>query len=47
MGLSNRDGSPRARKTLPQIVKNTKARFVVQHDVKDVAALPKLPAYLE
>jgi len=30
-----------------RIVKNTKARFVVQHDVKDVAALPKLPAYLE
>jgi N-acyl homoserine lactone hydrolase len=30
-----------------RIVKNTKARFIVQHDVKDVAALPKLPAYLE
>jgi len=28
-------------------VKNTKARFIVQHDVKDVAALPKLPADLE
>jgi N-acyl homoserine lactone hydrolase len=30
-----------------RIVKNTKARFIVQHDFKDVAALPKFPAYLE
>jgi glyoxylase-like metal-dependent hydrolase (beta-lactamase superfamily II) len=30
-----------------KIVKNTKARFIVQHDVKDVASLPKFPAYLE
>jgi hypothetical protein len=30
-----------------RIVKNTRARFIVQHDGKDVAALPKLPAYLE
>jgi glyoxylase-like metal-dependent hydrolase (beta-lactamase superfamily II) len=30
-----------------KIVKNTKARFIVQHDGKDVATLPKFPAYLE
>jgi len=30
-----------------KIVKNTKARFIVQHDGKDVASLPKFPAYLE
>jgi len=29
------------------IVKNRKARFVVQHDPVDFAALPKFPAYLE
>jgi N-acyl homoserine lactone hydrolase len=29
------------------IVKNTKARFVVQHDPTDFKALPKFPAYLE
>jgi glyoxylase-like metal-dependent hydrolase (beta-lactamase superfamily II) len=30
-----------------RIVKNTKARFIVQHDSEDVATLPKFPAYLE
>jgi hypothetical protein len=30
-----------------KIVKNTKARFIVQHDCRDVATLPKFPAYLE
>jgi N-acyl homoserine lactone hydrolase len=30
-----------------KMVKNTKARFIVQHDGKDVASLPKFPAYLE
>lgn len=30
-----------------KIVKNTKARFIVQHDGRDVASLPKFPAYLE
>jgi len=30
-----------------RIVKNTKARFVVQHDPRDFAALPRFPAYLE
>jgi glyoxylase-like metal-dependent hydrolase (beta-lactamase superfamily II) len=30
-----------------KIVKSTKARFIVQHDGKDVASLPKFPAYLE
>jgi N-acyl homoserine lactone hydrolase len=29
------------------IVKNTKARFVVQHDAEDFKALPKFPAYLD
>jgi len=29
------------------IVKNTKARFVVQHDPSDFRALPKFPAYLD
>jgi glyoxylase-like metal-dependent hydrolase (beta-lactamase superfamily II) len=29
------------------IVKNTKARFVVQHDPADFKALPKFPAYLD
>jgi len=30
-----------------RIVKNTAARFVVEHDRADFAALPKFPAYLE
>jgi hypothetical protein len=30
-----------------KIVKNTKAHFIVQHDRRDVATLPKFPAYLE
>ncbi|GAA0723954.1 N-acyl homoserine lactonase family protein [Dokdonella soli] len=30
-----------------RIVKNTKARFVVQHDPEDFKALPKIPAYLD
>lgn len=29
------------------ITKNTKARFVVQHDPNDFGAMPKFPAYLE
>ena len=29
------------------IVRNTKARFVVQHDVNDFASLPRFPAFLE
>ena len=32
---------------IERIVRNTKARFVVQHDARDFAALPKFPAYLE
>jgi N-acyl homoserine lactone hydrolase len=32
---------------IERIIKNRKARFVVQHDQKDFAALPKFPAYLE
>ena len=32
---------------IERIVKNRKARFVVQHDPVDFAALPKFPAYLE
>ena len=32
---------------IERIVKNRKARFVVQHDPNDFAALPKFPAYLE
>jgi len=32
---------------IEKIVKNRKARFVVQHDPIDFAALPKFPAYLE
>ena len=30
-----------------EIVKNTKARLVVQHDPADFKALPKFPAYLD
>jgi hypothetical protein len=30
-----------------RIVKNTKARFVVQHDPRDFRALPKFPAFLD
>lgn len=30
-----------------RIVKNTKARFVVQHDPRDFQALPKFPAFLD
>jgi hypothetical protein len=29
------------------IVKNTQARFIVQHDPQDFQALPKFPAYLD
>jgi len=29
------------------IVKSTKARFIVQHDVEDFATLPRFPAFLE
>jgi N-acyl homoserine lactone hydrolase len=29
------------------IVKNSKARVIVQHDPQDFLALPKLPAYLD
>ena len=29
------------------LVKNTKARFVIQHDMQDFKALPKFPGYLE
>ena len=32
---------------IERIIKNRKARFVVQHDPVDFAALPKFPAYLE
>jgi N-acyl homoserine lactone hydrolase len=32
---------------IERIVKNRKARFVVQHDPLDFAALPRFPAYLE
>jgi len=32
---------------IEEIVKSTKARFVVQHDPNDFAALPRFPAYLE
>jgi len=32
---------------IEKIVKNTKARFVVQHDTADLKMLPKLPAYLD
>jgi len=28
-------------------VKNTNARFVVQHDPRDFAALPRFPGYLD
>ena len=30
-----------------RIVKNTKARFVVQHDPRDFRALPRFPAFLD
>ena len=32
---------------IEKIVKNTHARFVVQHDERDFRALPKFPAYLD
>lgn len=32
---------------IEKIVKNTKARFVIQHAPEDFAALPKFPAYLQ
>jgi len=32
---------------IERIIKNRKARLVVQHDPNDFAALPKFPAYLE
>jgi len=32
---------------IERIVKNNKARFVVQHDERDFRALPRFPAYLE
>jgi N-acyl homoserine lactone hydrolase len=30
-----------------KIVKNTRARFIVQHDVDDFASLPRFPAFLD
>jgi len=32
---------------IEKIVHNTHARFVIQHDPRDFAALPKFPAYLD
>lgn len=32
---------------IEKIIANTKARFIIQHDVQDLKALPKLPAFLE
>jgi len=32
---------------IERIAKNTKARFVVQHDERDFASLPRLPNYLD
>jgi hypothetical protein len=32
---------------IEKIVKNTKARLVVQHDPQDFQALPQFPAYLD
>jgi glyoxylase-like metal-dependent hydrolase (beta-lactamase superfamily II) len=32
---------------IERIIKNTKARFVIQHDLADFKLLPKFPAYLD
>ena len=32
---------------IEKIVQNTHARFVIQHSLEDIAALPKLPGYLD
>jgi glyoxylase-like metal-dependent hydrolase (beta-lactamase superfamily II) len=32
---------------IEKIIKNTHARFVIQHSLEDFAALPKFPAYLD
>ncbi|MGH8175776.1 MAG: N-acyl homoserine lactonase family protein [Steroidobacter sp.] len=44
---SNRADTLASFDRIETIVKNTNARFVVQHDPVDFAALPKFPAFLE
>ena len=44
---SNRADTLASMERIEKIVKNTKARVVVQHDPQDFQALPKFPAYLD
>jgi len=32
---------------IEKIVQNTHARFIIQHSLEDIAALPKFPGYLD
>jgi glyoxylase-like metal-dependent hydrolase (beta-lactamase superfamily II) len=43
----NRADTLASMERIEKIVKNTKARLIVQHDPQDFQALPKFPAYLD
>jgi glyoxylase-like metal-dependent hydrolase (beta-lactamase superfamily II) len=47
LGNANRADTLASMNRIETIVKNTHARFIVQHDLQDFQALPKSPAYLD
>jgi len=47
LGNASRAETLASMNRIETIVKNTKARFVVQHDPQDFQALPKFPGYLD
>lgn len=47
LGNANRADTLASMNRIETIVKNTHARFIVQHDPQDFQALPKFPAYLD
>jgi N-acyl homoserine lactone hydrolase len=47
LGNANRADTLASMNRIETIVKNTQARFIVQHDPQDFQALPKFPAYLD
>jgi N-acyl homoserine lactone hydrolase len=47
IGNASRADTLASMNRIETIAKNTKARFIVQHDPQDFQALPKFPAYLD
>jgi N-acyl homoserine lactone hydrolase len=47
LGNASRADTLASMNRIETIAKNTKARFIVQHDPQDFQALPKFPAYLD